>query len=38
MKKMRRNIGGSKQNYYDDGHIGPPRISKKQRPFSAPRH
>ncbi len=33
---MRRNIG-SKSNYYDDG-MGPPRLGKKQRPFSAPRH
>jgi len=35
---MRRNIAGSKSNYYDDGNVGPPRINKKQRPFSAPRH
>lgn len=35
--KARRNIGGSRSNYYEEGHIGPPRI-KKQRPFSAPRH
>ena len=34
---MRRNIAGSRSNYYDDGGI--PRLSsKKQRPFSATRH
>ena len=34
---MRRNIAGSRSNYYDDNGI--PRLSsKKQRPFSAPRH
>ena len=35
---MRRNIGASRSNYYEDGGMGPPRIGKKQRPFSAPRH
>lgn len=35
---MRRNIAGSRSNYYEDGGMGPPRIGKKQRPFSAPRH